>query len=98
MRVRPGKVKMVVRIPRRVPCRRHTLCLAVRQGLGCDTLLLLELHWSFDHGDGQASGDVPFHVAMQDPDARVIGPKPHDGVTTWGNHYGVSFHGHRRER
>lgn len=97
MRVRPSKVEMVLRIPRRIALRRHTLSLAVRQGLGRDTLKFLELQWSFDHGDGQAGSDVPFHVAMQDPDARVIGPESHDGVTAGRDHHGVALHGYGGE-
>lgn len=94
MRVRPRKIKMILRIPRRVALRRHALRLTIPQRLRRDTLLFLELQWGFDHGDGQAGSDVPFHVAMQDPDARVIGPESHDGVAAGRNHHGVSLHGH----
>lgn len=94
MRICPSKVEMVLRIPRRIALRRRTLGLAVRQGLGRDTLLFLELQWGFDHGDGQAGSDVPFHVAVQDPDARVVGPESHDGVAAGRNHHSVSLHGH----
>lgn len=88
---------MIVRIPCCIALRRNTLCLAVCQGLVRDLLLFLDLQGSFNHGDGQASGDVPLHVAMQNPDARVVGPKSHDGVAVGRNHHGVSPHGYSGE-
>lgn len=84
---------MIDRIPRRITLRRHTLGLAVAQPLRCETLLFLQLQWGFDHGDGQAGSDVPFHMAMHDPHARVVGPEPHHGVAAGRDHHGVALHG-----
>lgn len=97
MIIRPREVEMVFRVPCRVPLRRHTLRLAVRQPLRRETLGFLQLLGGFDHGDGQAGDDVPFHVAMQDPDARVVRSEPHHGVAAGRDHHGVALHGDGRE-
>ena len=96
MRVRPGEIKVVFRIARRVAGRWHTLRLAVRQRLGRDALLL-ELNRGLDEGHRQPSGDVPLHMAMQQPYARVVGLESHDRVAGWRNHHGVSLHWSRGE-
>ena len=92
MRVGPGKIKMILRVAGRIASGGHTLRLAIRQRLGINGLLFLELERGFDECDREPSDDVPFHMAMHQPYARVVGLEPHDSVTCWGNHDSVSLH------
>lgn len=93
MNIRPRQIKMVLRIPRRIALRRHPLRLTVPQRLRRDTLLFLQLQRGFHHRDGQARSDVPLHVAMQDPDTRVVGAEAHHRVAAGRDHHGVALHG-----
>ncbi len=40
---------------------------------------------------------MPLHVAMHNPNARVVGLESHDGVAGWCNHHCVSLHWDRGE-
>ncbi len=92
LRVRPCKIKVIHRIPRGVACRGHSLGLAVCQGLGRDALLFLELFRGLDECDRESGGDMPLHVAVQEPNARVVRPESHDSVACRCNHHCVPLH------
>ncbi len=53
----------------------------------------LEVCGGFDHGGDEAGGDVPFDVAVEEPDAGVVCSKSQDDVAVWRGHKGISFHG-----
>lgn len=54
---------------------------------------LLEGGGGFDHGGDEAGRDVPFDVAVEEPDARVIGAEAQDYVAVWADHEGIAAHG-----
>ena len=62
-----------------------------------DLETLLDLVGGFDHGRDEAGSDVPFNVAVEEPDARVIGSEPQDHVAVWADHEGIAAHGHLGE-
>lgn len=50
-----------------------------------------------DERNRKPGGDMPLHVAMQNPDAWVVGLESHNGVACWCNHHCVSLHWDRGE-
>ena len=91
VRVRPGEIEMIVRVARCVAGRGHPLRLAVRQGLRGNALRL-KLVRRLNHRDRQPRGDVPFHVAMQEPNSRIVRLESHHRVAGWGHHHSISLH------
>ncbi len=53
----------------------------------------LEGEGGFDHGGDETGCDVPFYVAVEEPDTGVVGAEAEDDVAVWVDHYGVAFHG-----
>lgn len=53
----------------------------------------LDVERAFDHGGGETGGDVPFDVAVEEPDAGVVGAEAHDDVAVGVYQDGVALHG-----
>ena len=53
---------------------------------------VLQVQGCFDHGGDEAGRDVPFDVAVKEPDAWVVGAEAEDDVAVWGRHEGISLH------
>ena len=53
---------------------------------------LLHLLWSFNEGCNQTGLHVPFDMAMEKPDAWVVGSESKNHVSTGSNKNGVTAH------
>lgn len=76
----------------RIPYRGYTTSLARSQMIRGD-VFQLQFLGGFDHGDLEAGLNVPLDVAVEEPNARVIGAKPYDQVRVLVGHDGVSAQG-----
>lgn len=56
---------------------------------------LLDVEWGFDQGGDETAIHMPFDVAVEEPDAWVVGFKPEDKVAEGINQESVSSHGRR---
>ena len=56
----------------------------------CDGVL--QVQGRFDHGGDEAGRNVPFDVAVEEPDAWVVGAEAEDNVAVGGRHEGISLH------
>lgn len=54
--------------------------------------LALDGERSFDDGGGETGGDVPFDVAVKEPDAGVVGAEAQDEVPVWADEDSVAAH------
>jgi len=55
---------------------------------------LLDVEGGFDQGGDETAINVPFDVAVEEPDTRVIGLEPEDKMAERIDHKSVSSHGH----
>lgn len=91
--MRPTQIEEINRVPRRVPFGGQLLSDAAIDMVAGDADGLLEDIGRFDHGGDQARGDVPFDVAVEEPDAWVVGAEADDEVAIRADHEGVAAHG-----
>ena len=91
--MRPTQIEEINRIPRRVPLSGQFRSDAAIDVVAWDSDGLLEDIGGFDHGGDEARGDVPFDMAVEEPDARVIGAETDDEVAVGADHEGVAAHG-----
>lgn len=72
-----SQIKMISLIPRRIPTRPITLLITNLQlSLGDIPNNLLQLKRRLDERARETHGDMPFDVAVDEPDSRVVSPEP----------------------
>ena len=91
--MRPTQVEQINRIARGIAFGRQLLGNAAINVIARDTDGFLQDIGGFNHGGDQARGNVPFDMAVEEPDARVVGAETNDEVAVGSDHEGVAAHG-----
>ena len=86
------QVKQVACVARRVPGSRYIGRSARIKVIARDAQRLLQLERRLDHGGYQARGDVPFYVAVEEPDTGVVRSEAQDDVAFRIKHKGIPTH------
>ena len=95
--IRPPQIQQIFHVTSGITGDRQILLRAgVEMGLR-DSEGFLQGEWGFDHCCDEARGDMPFDVAVKEPDAWVIGAEAQDDVAVGPDHEGVATHGNGGE-